>query len=335
LHEDIRKGAVNLVIGTHAVIEESVEFSNLGLGIIDEQHRFGVIQRAALKKKGDNPHILVMTATPIPRTLAMTVYGDLDISVIDEMPPGRIPIKTTVFHEKDRLKVYDIIAKEVENGHQVYIVYPLIEESEKMDLMDATRMYEHIQREVFPRFKLALLHGRMKSEEKESVMEEFKNRKIQILVATTVIEVGIDVPHATLMVIEHAERFGLSQLHQLRGRVGRGKHQSMCILLAQYRKSDEARRRLQIMAETNDGFKIAEEDLDIRGPGEFIGVRQSGLPDFRVANIIRDARILNEARDEAFALIRKDPLLEHPDHFFLKEILQERWKGRFELAEVG
>ncbi|MCD6353855.1 MAG: ATP-dependent DNA helicase RecG [Proteobacteria bacterium] len=335
IYKNIKDGNVDLIIGTHAIIQEAVKFSNLGLGIIDEQHRFGVVQRASLRKMGPNPDILVMTATPIPRTLAMTVYGDLDISVVDEMPPGRLPVKTRVFHEKDRLKVYEIIAEELKNGFQTYIVYPLVEESDKMDLMDATQMYEQLQKEIFPHHRLALLHGRMKSEEKEKVMQKFKDGEIEILIATTVIEVGIDIPRATLMVIEHAERFGLSQLHQLRGRVGRGEAQSRCILLAQYRKSDEARRRLSIMEQTNDGFKIAEEDLNIRGPGEFFGVRQSGLPDFRVANIIKDARILYEAREEAFELVRSDPLLENPEHFFLKEILKQRWKGRLELAGVG
>jgi ATP-dependent DNA helicase RecG len=334
-YKQIAGGEINLVIGTHAVIQESVEFRNLGLGIIDEQHRFGVIQRAALKKKGANPDILVMTATPIPRTLAMTVYGDLDVSVIDEMPPGRMPIQTKVFHEKERQRVYDIIARELQKGNQVYIVYPLVEESEKMDLMDATRMYEHLQNQVFPQFSVALVHGRMKSDEKEAVMKKFKNGEVHILVATTVIEVGIDVPQANLMVIEHAERFGLSQLHQLRGRVGRGSRQSLCVLLAQYKKSDEARKRLKIMEETTDGFKIAEEDLTIRGPGEFFGVRQSGLPDFRVANIIRDARTLNEARQDAFEVVRQDPSLEKASHFFLREILKQRWRGRLELAGVG
>ncbi|MFX0204289.1 MAG: helicase-related protein, partial [Candidatus Hodarchaeota archaeon] len=299
------------------------------------QHRFGVIQRVTLKKKGLNPDILVMTATPIPRTLAMTVYGDLDISIIDEMPPGRRPVQTKVFHEKSREKVYKIIEGEIKKGLQAYIVYPLIEESEKMDLMDATQMYNHLQNQVFPHFRLALIHGRMKSDEKERIMEKFKNGDIQILVATTVIEVGIDVPQANLMVIEHAERFGLSQLHQLRGRVGRGYRQSMCILLAQYKKSGEARKRLKIMEETIDGFQIAEEDLNIRGPGEFFGVRQSGLPDFRIANIVRDAKILNEARMEAFELVRKDPSLEDQEKFFLKEILKQRWKGRLQLAGVG
>ena len=332
---NIKNGKINLIIGTNAIIQEGVEFAKLGLGIIDEQHRFGVIQRATLKRKGESPDILVMTATPIPRTLAMTVYGDLDISIIDEMPPGRKPIKTKVFHEKERQRVYDLISKEVEGGNQAYIVYPLIEESEKLDLLNATKMYEHIQKEIFPQYRVALLHGRMKSDEKEEVMQRFKTGEVQILVATTVIEVGIDVPQATLMVVEHAERFGLSQLHQLRGRVGRGEKPSYCILLAQYKKSDDARRRLKIMEETNDGFKIAEEDLNIRGPGEFIGVRQSGIPDFRVANIIRDARILNEAREEAFELVRKDPFLQDTQNFFLKEVLKQRWKGRLELARVG
>lgn len=335
VYKNIKNGEINLIIGTNAIIQEGVEFAKLGLGIIDEQHRFGVIQRATLKRKGENPDILVMTATPIPRTLAMTVYGDLDISIVDEMPPGRKAIKTKIFHEKERQRVYDHIAMEIEGGNQTYIVYPLIEESEKLDLLNATKMYEHIQKEIFPQYRVALLHGRMKSDEKEEVMERFKTGEVQILVATTVIEVGIDVPGATLMVVEHAERFGLSQLHQLRGRVGRGEKQSCCILLAQYKKSDDARRRLKIMEETNDGFKIAEEDLKIRGPGEFIGVRQSGIPDFRVANIIRDARILNEAREEAFELVRRDPLLQDPQNFFLKEVLKQRWKGRLELAGVG
>jgi len=335
VYKNIKSGKIDLIVGTHAIIQEGVEFARLGLGIIDEQHRFGVIQRATLKKKGESPDILVMTATPIPRTLAMTVYGDLDISIIDEMPPGRKPVKTKVIHERERPKVYEYIAQEIEKGNQAYIVYPLIEESEKMDLMNATKMYHHLQKEVFPQYRLALLHGKMKSEEKEAVMEKFKRGEIQILVATTVVEVGIDVPRATLMVIEHAERFGLSQLHQLRGRVGRGEYPSLCILLAQYKKSDEAQKRLKIMEETNDGFKIAEEDLKIRGPGEFFGVRQSGIPDFRVANIIRDARILNEARKEAFELVRNDPFLEKPENYFLKKVLKYRWKGRLELVGVG
>ena len=335
VYEDIKNGSISLIIGTHAVIQESVQFHKLGLGIIDEQHRFGVIQRATLKDKGENPDVLVMTATPIPRTLALTVYGDLDVSVIDELPAGRMPVKTKVIYEKDRKKVYDLVRKEINKGLQAYIVYPLVEESEKLDLMAATQMFEHLQKDIFPDCRLGLLHGKMKGEDKESVMEQFKSGGIQILVATTVIEVGIDVPQATVMVVEHAERFGLSQLHQLRGRVGRGKHQSLCILLAQYGTSEEARRRLQVMEQTTDGFKIAEEDLQLRGPGEFLGVRQSGLPDFRVANILRDARVLNEAREDAFDLVRRDPRLAEAEHHFLKEILRHRWEGRFGLASVG
>ena len=330
----IRTGVVQIVIGTHAVIQEAVEFKSLGLAIIDEQHRFGVVQRGIIKKKGDNPHILVMTATPIPRTLAMTVYGDLDISVIDEMPPGRSPVETRIYNEKEREKVYAVIKKDVEAGRQAYVVYPLVEESEKSELMDATNMAERLKT-VFPGFRIGLLHGRMKAEEKEAAMKRFKDREIDILVATTVIEVGIDVPNATVMVIEHAERFGLSQLHQLRGRVGRGSNKSRCLLLAQYKRSEDAWKRLKVMEETTDGFRIAEVDLEIRGPGDFLGTRQSGMPDFRVGSIIRDAGLLAEARAEAFKLIEKDPHLSRPENGLLKEMLKERWEGRLELAGIG
>jgi ATP-dependent DNA helicase RecG len=323
------------VIGTHAVIQEAVEFRRLGLAIIDEQHKFGVVQRGLLKKKGGNPDVLVMTATPIPRTLAMTIYGDLDVSLIDEMPPGRVPVETKVFPEPARAKVYRIVEEEVKKGRQAFIVYPLVEESEKLDLRDATRMAELLQKEVFPEFRIGLLHGRMKSDEKEAIMMEVKEGRIQILVATTVIEVGIDIPNASVMVVEHAERFGLSQLHQLRGRIGRGRYPSKCILLAQYRSSEEARVRLRAMEKTTDGFKIAEEDLTLRGPGEFFGIRQSGLPDFRVAHIIRDTPILIEARKEAFRLIQEDPELVHPSHAGVRDILTKRWKGRMELATIG
>jgi ATP-dependent DNA helicase RecG len=335
LYERIQKGEVQLVIGTHAVIEESVEFHRLGLAIIDEQHKFGVVQRGLLKKKGESPDVLVMTATPIPRTLAMTIYGDLDVSVIDEMPPGRMPIETKVFLESGRSRVYRIMEEEVKKGRQVFVVYPLVEESEKLDLKDATQMAEQLQKDVFPEFRIGLLHGRMKSDEKEAIMLEFKEGQIQILVATTVIEVGIDIPNASVMVVEHAERFGLSQLHQLRGRIGRGRYPSKCILLAQYRSSEEARRRLQAMERTTDGFQIAEEDLMLRGPGEFFGTRQSGLPDFRVAHLIRDTPILIEARREAFQLIQEDPELIQPSHLGLREMLMKRWKGRLELATIG
>jgi ATP-dependent DNA helicase RecG len=335
LYGSVQKGESRLVIGTHALIQEAVEFERLGLAIIDEQHRFGVVQRALLKKKGENPDVLVMTATPIPRTLALTFYGDLDVSVIDEMPPGRVPVKTQVFSESARKKVYQVVREEVEKGRQCFVVYPLVEESEKLDLRDATRMAEELQKEIFPEWKVGLLHGRMGSDEKEAVMMDFKRGEIQILVATTVIEVGIDIPNASLMVVEHAERFGLSQLHQLRGRIGRGQHASKCLLLAQYRSSEEARVRLKTMEATADGFRIAEKDLELRGPGEFLGVRQSGLPDFRVAHILRDTPILMEARKEAFRLVHEDPGLVLPSHLALRRELMKRWRGRLELATVG
>ncbi len=339
VYDRIRSGEIHLVIGTHAVIQEGVEFNRLGLAIIDEQHKFGVIQRGLLRKKGGarapSPDVLVMTATPIPRTLAMTIYGDLDLSIIDEMPPGRMPVETKVFSESGRARVYRMIQEEVKKGRQVFIVYPLVEESEKLDLKDATRMAEHLQKEVFPDFRIGLLHGRMKSDVKESMMTDFKQGRIQILVATTVIEVGIDIPNASVMVVEHAERFGLSQLHQLRGRIGRGRHPSKCILLAQYRTSEEARARLRAMERTSDGFQIAEEDLSLRGPGEIFGIRQSGLPDFRVAQLVRDTPILIEARREAFRLVHEDPELAHPSHAGLKDVLIKRWKGRMDLANIG
>lgn len=333
--EGIACGNAQIIIGTHALIQEDVRFWNLGLVIIDEQHRFGVVQRATLRGKGLNPDVLVMTATPIPRTLAMTVYGDLDISVIDELPPQKKPVKTKIFYESQRSQVYEAIRKELKKHHQVFIVYPLVEESEALDLKDATRMAEHLQKDIFPDCKVGLIHGRLKARDKDEIMAGFLEKRIDILVSTTVIEVGIDIPHASLMVIEHAERFGLSQLHQLRGRVGRSDIASYCILLAQHRGSEDARKRLRIMEQTTDGFKIAEEDLAIRGPGEFMGIRQSGLPDFRVANIIRDGQILNEAKTDAFELIEKDPFLEKTEHTLLKAILLHKWQGRLELAKTG
>ncbi len=328
----VRKGFFPLVIGTHALIAEKVSFPNLGLVIIDEQHRFGVLQRAALKEKGNNPHVLVMTATPIPRTLSMTIYGDLDLSVIDELPPGRQKIQTKIVGEKQRRAVYQFLKTKVEAGEQAYVVYPLVEESEKLDLKDATRMSEEIQK-FLPGFRVGLLHGRTSPEEKESLMRSFKGGGVHILVSTTVIEVGIDVPNATVMVIEHAERFGLSQLHQLRGRVGRGQKASYCLLMTPAGKSAPAYQRLQVMVDTEDGFKIAEEDLRLRGPGDFLGTRQSGLPDLRIANLIRDYAILKEARREAFAWIEKDPhLMMHPP---LLDVLKRRWKEKLALADVG
>ncbi len=335
LLEEVSSGGAQIVIGTHAVIQERVEFHSLGLGIVDEQHRFGVLQRNVLKKKGANPDILVMTATPIPRTLAMTVFGDLSLSVIDELPPGRTPIKTRVFSESRRQQVYAMIRDEARQGRQAYIVCPLVEESEKSELKAATAMAEELQTDIFPEFRIGLLHGRLKPEEKEAVMASFKSGEIHILVATTVIEVGIDVPNATVMAIEHAERFGLSQLHQLRGRVGRGSHASHCLLVASDRLSDDGVKRLRVMEATTDGFRIAEADLEIRGPGDFLGTRQAGLPEFRVASILRDGRILEEARREAFTLVERDPELRLPEHRRMKEEMVARWGGRLELAGVA
>ncbi|HET6490171.1 MAG TPA: ATP-dependent DNA helicase RecG [Syntrophales bacterium] len=331
----IETGEIHIVVGTHALIQEGVAFRKLGFVVVDEQHRFGVVQRAALRAKGSNPDVLVMTATPIPRTLAMTVYGDLDISVIDEMPPGKKPVKTKVFYEKERARMYEIIRKEVVKGNQVFIVYPLVEESEALDLKDASRMAEHLQKDIFPELRVGLIHGRMKGQEKDVIMKSFNDGQLDILVSTTVIEVGIDIPQASLMVIEHAERFGLAQLHQLRGRVGRSDIPSYCVLMTDYRGSENARKRLRIMEQTNDGFRIAEADLEIRGPGELMGIRQSGFPDFRVANILRDGRLLNDARTEAFRLVEKDPRLERAEHAALREVLLWKWEGRLDLARTA
>jgi len=303
LHSAIEAGEVDLLIGTHALIQEGVRFHKLGFAVIDEQHRFGVLQRGELMSRGYNPDVLVMTATPIPRSLAMSVYGDLDLSIIDEMPPGRKPVITRVRGEEGRRKIYQFLSKNIREGGQVYIVYPLVEESEKLDLLNATQMAEHLQTSVFPNFRVGLIHGRMKPEEKDEVMSEFRGGSLHILVSTTVIEVGVDVPNANVMLIEHAERFGLSQLHQLRGRVGRGDQQAYCILLAGDKRSAEARERLKIMEETNDGFKIAEKDLELRGPGEVMGTRQSGVPAFRVGNLFRDYALLELAKKEADRLL--------------------------------
>lgn len=333
--ERVADGRASIVIGTHAVIQDKVEFIRLGLGIVDEQHRFGVLQRSTLKKKGFNPDILVMTATPIPRTLAMTIFGDLSLSVIDELPPGRMPIKTDVMYESRRKQVYGMVRDEVENGRQAYIIYPLVEESEKSDLKAAVQMAEHLASEIFPGIRVGLLHGRLKPEEKERVMASFKGREIDILVSTTVIEVGIDVPNATLMVVEHAERFGLSQLHQLRGRVGRGEHHSRCILLTSGKLSEDGEKRLHVMESTNDGFRIAEADLSIRGPGDFLGTRQSGLPDFRVANILRDGAILEKARSAAMELLENDSSLAGREGSLIRKELVRRWGTRLELAGVA
>ncbi len=329
----IASGEVKIVLGTHAIIQEGVEFNRLGLVVIDEQHRFGVLQRAALREKGLNPDVLVMTATPIPRTLALTVYGDLDLSVIDELPPGRKPVRTHWKTGDMRGGVYGAARKLLMEGRQAYVVCPLIEESEKLSARAATELADQLAAEVFPDFNLAVLHGQMKSAEKEDVMRRFRDGGVQVLVSTTVIEVGIDVPNACVMLIEDAERFGLAQLHQLRGRVGRGEHQSYCVLMADP-KTDEGRKRMQVMAGTNNGFEIAEEDLLIRGPGEFYGTRQSGLPSLRIANILRDVDILDVAREDAFSLVKLDPNLSLPEHARLKAEVLRRFAD-FELAVVS
>ena len=322
--EEVRKGAADVVIGTHAIIQEGVEFREMALGIIDEQHRFGVLQRSALRGKGRmSPHLLLMTATPIPRTLAMTLYGDMDVSVIDEMPPGRTPVETVVVPEERRPGAWDRIRKEIEEGGRAYVVLPLVEESEKLALRDARRTYERV-REAFPGTEAGLLHGRMRQEEKESAMRRFQKGEIRILVSTTVVEVGVDVPEATVMMVEHAERFGLSQLHQLRGRVGRGVRPSFCLLMVGGEQGEDAAARLAVMEKTNDGFRIAEEDLRIRGPGDFAGVRQSGIPDLVFSDIARDTRMLSKAREIAGELLARDPDLARPDHAALKAWLTGR-----------
>ena len=326
----LQEGEINAVIGTHALVQEGVGFARLGLVVIDEQHRFGVMQRAELRARGLNPDVLVMTATPIPRSLAMTVYGDLDVSVIDELPPGRTPIETIVAGEDQRQEVKKLISREVKAGHQIYVVYPLVEESEKMDLKDATRRYEYLRDVVFPKLPIGLLHGKMKPAEKEKVMNAFVSGEIKILVSTTVIEVGVDVPNASVMIVEHAERFGLSQLHQLRGRVGRGAKKSYCVLLTSDKKTAVAEERLGIMAKTNDGFVIAEKDLEIRGPGELLGTRQSGLPEFRIGNLVRDRELLESAKREAEFYLNKEK-----SSATAKLVARIKQDTRFGLAAIG
>ena len=315
--KQLKEGEVDLIIGTHALLEDPVIFKNLRLVIIDEQHRFGVAQRGILKQKGKSPHFLVMTATPIPRTLAMTVYGDLDCSVIDELPKGRSPIQTRVTYSSKRAEILKFVSQHIENGRQAYFVFPLVEESEKIDLKNAVEEFEKLKADL-PHFRIGLLHGKMKSDEKDEIMERFRKNEIQILISTTVIEVGVDVPNANIMVVEHAERFGLSQLHQLRGRVGRGSHKSFCILVMGYAVSEEARERTRFMETTTDGFKVSEFDLEIRGPGEFLGTQQSGLPGFKMANLVSDFEILKMARDAAFELVQKDPALEKSENALIK-----------------
>ena len=330
LQAELSGGSIHLVVGTHALVEDPVGFRELGLVIIDEQHRFGVIQRAALRAKGQHPDVLVMTATPIPRTLALTTYGDLDVSVMREMPPGRHPIKTIAKPETRRDEIYDFIRKQLDEGRQTYVIYPLVEESEKVDLRAATEMADHLAQDVFPHYRVGLLHGRMKQDEKDRVMGAFARGESHILVSTTVVEVGVDVANASVMLVEHAERFGLSQLHQLRGRVGRGPHQSYCILLYQYPITDQGRERLKALTDTTDGFVIAEKDLELRGPGDFFGTRQSGLPTLRVGDLMRDHTIMEEARREAVAAL-DDPAQQGALAAFVKE----SWAQRFGLVGVG
>lgn len=328
--DEISSGNAQIIVGTHSLIQERLKFKNLGIAIIDEQHKFGVVQRASMRRKGFNPDILIMTATPIPRTLALTLYGDLDISLIDELPAGRKEVITKVFSPVQKEKVYSLIDGELSKGRQIYVVYPLIEGSEKLDLKCAVDGAEAFKK-VFPTRKIGLVHGKIRQEERENIMGSFKSGNIEILVATTVIEVGVDVPNASLMLIVHAERFGLAQLHQLRGRIGRGSYESYCLLMAYPPFSEEAKRRLKVMASSSDGFKIAEEDLAIRGPGEFFGTKQSGIPDLKIANIIRDIGILEAARKEAFALAESFPTFEN--YPLLKNTLYNKWQGRLELVK--
>jgi ATP-dependent DNA helicase RecG len=351
---DIRSGAGQIIVGTHAVFEDEVVFSRLGMVVIDEQHRFGVLQRARVRAKGDNPDVLIMTATPIPRTLSLTLYGDLDVSVIAALPSGRRPVRTLLKFDDEKEGVYGFVREQVAAGRQAYFVYPLIEESEVMDLKAATVHVAQLQEQAFPDLRVGLLHGRLTSDEKDAVMGQFLKRELDILVATTVIEVGIDVPNATVMVIENAERFGLSQLHQLRGRVGRGSDQSYCILVTERWVAQRARRagkamedrasleqyraaeqRLATMVRTNDGFAIAEADLALRGPGDFFGTRQSGVPEFRVANPVTDVALLTLARDDAFALVGEDPHLRRDDHRTLADHLRSRFQKELVLMQTG
>ena len=329
----IREKLIHIVVGTHALLEQDVEFAALGLVIVDEQHRFGVLQRLRLMQKGSWPDTLVMTATPIPRTLALTLYGELDVSVIDELPPGRRAIVTRHVRNSRAAEVYEFVRKQAAAGRQAYIVYPLVEESEKTDLKSALEMYDRLSRQVFPELRLGLLHGRLSAEEKDRAMTDFKAGRIQVLVSTTVVEVGVDVPNATVMVIEHAERFGLAQLHQLRGRVGRGREKSYCILLSSGPLTEEARERIGVLVRTQDGFEIAETDLALRGPGEFVGTRQSGLPAFRVADLLRDREILELARRHAVQFIEQPPSREQA--VALVNYVREHWWRRYGLIQVG
>lgn len=333
VRERLLGGQTRIAVGTHALIQEGLEFAKLGLVIIDEQHRFGVLQRQALHQKGAKPHVLVMTATPIPRTLTMTIYGDLDTSIIDELPPGRKPIRTHWKRRREAHGVYSAAQTLLDQGRQLFVVCPLVEESDKLQVRAATQLADQMRAEVFPQYRVGLLHGQMKPDEKDETMRQFKAHELDVLVATSVIEVGIDVPNASAIVIEDADRFGLAQLHQLRGRVGRGAHSSYCVMVADP-KTDDGQARMQVMTETQDGFRIAEEDLKLRGPGEFFGTRQSGLPEFAFGDLITDIALMDEARRAAFALVAHDPNLLAPEHQPLKEALEQTRLG-FELIHVS
>jgi ATP-dependent DNA helicase RecG len=346
LLDRLNHGDVQFLVGTHAVIQEAVRVPRMGLGVIDEQHRFGVMQRFSLQRLlgGDNgsslsgpqPHMLLMSATPIPRSMAMVLYGDMEVSFVDEMPPGRTPVQTKVFRATERREVYARVLDELRRGHQAFIVYPLVEASEQLQqVRDATQMAEKMRQSAFKEFGVALVHGRMAATERDDVMRSFRDGKVGVLVATTVIEVGIDIPNATVIVIEHAERFGLSQLHQLRGRVGRGAAPGHCLLVDRGGGGSVAGQRLRVMEKEHDGFKIAEADLILRGPGEFMGTRQSGLADFRLANLIRDRQLLMEARAEALAWLQKDPGLRSRASADLRQVLKHRWGQRLQLGAVG
>jgi ATP-dependent DNA helicase RecG len=327
--QGLKSGKINVVIGTHALIQEDVIFKQLGLVIVDEQHRFGVVQRSELTAKGFNPHLLAMTATPIPRTLAITYHGDMDISILDELPGNRQPVVTKVVDPERLPKVYQFIHREVESGRQCMVIYPLVAETEKSDLAAAEEAYRQLARTVFSDLRVGLIHGRMKKAEKDAIMNEFHQNRIQILVSTTVIEVGIDVPNATVMLVEHAERFGLTQLHQLRGRVGRGSEKSYCILVRRS-VTEPSSRRLSVMEETNDGFKIADEDLKLRGPGEFFGIRQSGFLRYKIADLVSDGPIIRKARTSAFDLVEKDPDLSRPDQALIKKRFLKEYRDLYE-----
>ena len=333
LYENIRTGKTQIIVGTHSLIQKDIQFKNLGLAVVDEQHRFGVLQRDAIGKKGDHPHLLIMTATPIPRSLALTLYGDMDVSLLDEFPPGRKKITTEIFYENRREKAYGILEKQLQQGRQAFVVCPLIEESDVMDLKAAVTVLDFIK-DRFPDYVACLIHGKLKKEERQDIMSRFLKNEIQVLVSTTVIEVGIDVPNATAMIIEHAERFGLAQLHQLRGRVGRGAHSSHCLLMAYHPVTEEGQARMKAMQNSGDGFIIAEEDLKIRGPGDFMGTRQSGMPLLKIANLLRDIRVLETARKEAFLLIDQDPDLKAPEHQPLNKAIHRFLGDYLELMQI-